>query len=138
MSAAVRAFCGDSDVAHETTQEAFARCFARWRKLEEEPWVEGWVTTTAINLTRRHFGQRKVLSAQREQSSPAPTVERLDLMHQLRALPERQRQAVVLHYLLDLPIMRVAELMRVSDGAVKSHLHKARGSLRTSMETPHG
>ena len=117
VSAAVRAYCGDGDVAHEATQEAFARCYARWGKLKEEPWRAGWVTTTAINLSRRHFKRRAAqLSSAPEPSSPGPSGGHLDLLTQLRSLPERQRQAVVLHYLIDLPVTEVADLMSLSEG----------------------
>lgn len=139
VSAAVRAYCGDADVAFEAAQEAFARCYARWGKLKEEPWRTGWVTTTAINLSRRHFkGRGRRSGVEEEPTSPGPSSDHLDLLAQLRSLPERQRQAVVLHYLIDLPVTEVADLMSLSEGAVKSHLHKARASLRISMEDSHG
>lgn len=139
VSIAVAAYCGDADVAHEATQEAFARCFARWGKLKEEPWRAGWVTTTAINLSRRHFkGRLARIEVPQEPASPGPGVDHVDLVAQLRPLPDRQRQAVVLHYLIDLPVAEVADLMSLSVGAVTSHLHKARASLRLTMEASHG
>lgn len=139
VSAAVRAYCGDADVAHEATQEAFARCFARWGKLKEEPWVAGWVTTTAINLSRGHFKRlTKFSQPSVERQYPGPDADRLELLALLRSLPERQRQAVVLHYLIDLSVREVADLMNLSEGAVKSHLFKARTSLRMTMEESHG
>lgn len=139
VSAAVRAYCGDADVAYEATQEAFARCYARWGKLKGEPWRAGWVTTTAINLSSRHFkGPSNQGSFEHVPASPGPSGDQLDLLAQLRSLPERQRQAVVLHYLIDLPVTEVAELMSLSEGAVKSHLHKARVSLRMTMEDSRG
>jgi RNA polymerase sigma-70 factor (ECF subfamily) len=73
-----------------------------------------------------------------QQENPAgPNPDRVDVLAALLALPERQRQAVVLHYFLDCPIASVADLMGVSEGAVKAHLHKARGSLRLSLEVRH-
>lgn len=139
VSIAVTAYCSDADVAHEATQEAFARCFARWGKLKEEPWRAGWVTTTAINLSRRHFKGRLIRAQDsQEPTSPGPSADHLDLLAQLRPLPDRQRQALVLHYLIDLPVAEVADLMSVSVGAVTSHLHKARASLRMTMEDSHG
>lgn len=135
---AVRAYCGDADLAHEATQESFARCYARWRKLKGEPWLDGWVTTTAINLTKKHFSRKERPVSGPVSISPGPTGDRLDLLAGLRCLPERQRHAVVLHYLLDLPVAQVAELMNISAGAVKSHLHKARAALQLSLEASHG
>ncbi len=69
---------------------------------------------------------------------PGPAEEHVDLLSAMRSLPERQRQAVILYYLLDLPIAGVADSMHISEGSVKSHLHKARAALRSSLEVIHG
>ena len=52
----------------------------------------------------------------------------------LRALPDRQRVAVALHYLADLSVADVAAAMGISEGAVKTHLHRARSQLAVSLE----
>lgn len=138
VSGAVRAFCGDEGIAHEATQEAFARAYSRWARLQGMARPDAWVTTTALNLTRSHFRRRPIpVRWDDDRGSPGPTGERLDVLSALRSLPERQRQAVVLHYLLDCPIARVAELMSLSEGAVKAHLHKARATLRSLLEVRH-
>lgn len=129
---------GSVDLAQEATQEAFQRAFARWRRLGEEQWATGWVVTTALNHSRR-LARR----AKRERASPMPhAVEwggepeatRLDLLRSVRTLPRRQREAIVLYYLLDLPIPAVAKLMDQTEGSVKAHLAHARRKLRKAME----
>lgn len=135
VSAAVRAFCGDADVAHEATQEAFARSFARWGRVKDSAHPQAWVTKTAINLTRRHFRNRPTASSPLDAAGPSG--DRLDLLTALRSLPERQRQAVVLHYIIDSPLTAVAEVMGISEGAVKAHLFKARAALRGRLEVDH-
>ena len=129
------AFSGDRDAAADATQEAFARAFARWRRLSRKEWAGGWVTTTALNVLRRKYrdaGRSQVLVDER--ASHDEYGGRVDLLRALRALPVRQREAAVLFYVADLPLHAVADAMRVSDGAVKSHLARARGSLRMSLE----
>ncbi|MGZ4132218.1 MAG: sigma factor-like helix-turn-helix DNA-binding protein [Actinomycetota bacterium] len=44
-------------------------------------------------------------------------------------MPRRQQEAVVLHYLLDLPVAETAAAMGVDAGTVKTHLSRARGSI---------
>ena len=132
---AALAFCGRDDVAHEATQEAFARAFARWRRIRRAESREAWVTTTALNLTKRHFSDRaRATNTTQPQAITATTGERLDVLAALRLLPERQRQAIVLHYIVDLSVHSVAEAMGLSDGAVKAHLHKGRAALRSPLE----
>lgn len=55
---AVYLLCQDRQAAEDATQEAFARCLARWERLGGRPWVAGWVTTTAMNAARRAFRWR--------------------------------------------------------------------------------
>ncbi len=136
VSAAVRAFCGDGDVAHDSTQEAFARAYARWNRIGKAAHPQAWVTTTAINLSRRHFRRRR-LPIGTPATTTGPTGDRVDVLVALRSLPERQRQAVVLHYLVDSPLAVVAEVMGISEGAVKAHLFKARAALRGELEVDH-
>lgn len=48
------------------------------------------------------------------------------LVGALGELSVEQRQAVVLHHLLDLPVEEVAREAGVSNGAVRTRLHRAR------------
>lgn len=131
---AARAFCGDTDVAHDSTQEAFARAFARWWRVRRSEHPEAWVTRTALNLAKRHFRNASRIHPPTEGSAPSPTGERLDVLTALRSLPDRQREAIVLHYIVDMSVHSVAHAMGISDGAVKAHLSKARSALRQPLE----
>lgn len=126
---------GSREVALDATQEAFTRAFVRWRRLRRHDWAGGWVMTTALNLCRRR-GRAPIPVGRAEPATtaPDPTGERVDLQRALATLPARQRQAAILHYLGDLPVSAVAELMQISESAVKSHLHSARGALRRNLE----
>ena len=128
------AFSGDRDAATEATQEAFARAFARWRRLSRQEWAGGWVTTTALNVLRRRFRDAARSPVRVDDRAPVDMHGRIDLLRGLRALPTRQREAAVLFYVADLPLHAVASAMRISEGAVKSHLARAREGLRVSLE----
>ena len=134
---AVRAFCRDPDVAYEATQEAFARAFARWSRVRKASFPEAWVAKTAINVTKRYFRRRARASSEPARSSPEPSSDRLEVLDAVRRLPDRQRQAVALHYLTDTPLAGVAEVMGISEGAVKTHLHKARTALKELLGVQH-
>lgn len=58
------------------------------------------------------------------------------LVQALRALPPRQREAFTLRVLQDLDGATTARAMGCSEGAVKTHLARARDALRTLMENP--
>jgi len=126
------AFSGDRDAALEATQEAFARAFARWRRLRTNPWAGGWVMTTALNVVRKSRRSRPS-SYRAAQPGQVDVDLRVDIVNALGTLPSRQRQAVVLHYLADLPVAAVAQLMNASEGSVKTHLSRARRALGSSV-----
>lgn len=128
---AVRLLCGDPALAEDATQEAFARALARWRRLGSQPWVGGWVTTTALNVARRQLRRRPPLPAE-----PAAEPDReaeIDLVRGIRRLPPRQQEAVVLHYLHDLPVEDTAAVMGCDAGTVKTHLSRARAALAGAL-----
>ena len=102
---------------------------------------EAWMTTVALNLARSR--RRRMLAERRARdrmtpgdppTSPGP--EAVDLRRALAALPRREREAVVLHYYLDLPVSAVATVQRISEGTVKTSLHRARRSLADALAEP--
>ncbi len=123
---------GDREAAEDATQEAFARALARWRRLERESWVAGWVMKTAINVARRQRRRRPVVQPSPAQEPDAEAV--LDLRRAIARLPRRQQEAVVLHYLVGLPIGEAARAMGCREGTVKVHLSRARAALADSLE----
>ena len=132
------AFSGDRDAATDATQEAFARAFARWRRLSRQEWAGAWVTTTALNVLRRRYREAARSRIPWDEKASYDAYGRVDLLRALRALPVRQREAAVLFYVADLPLHAVAEAMKISDGAVKSHLARAREALRPNLEDRDG
>jgi RNA polymerase sigma factor (sigma-70 family) len=131
---------GDRDLAEEATQEAFARALARWNRLGEASWVAGWVTTTALNLVKRH--KRR---APDQTTVPRPADDTgqdldasVDLWRAVRLLPRRQREAVALHYLMDLSVQDSATAMGCSEGTVKAHLSRARASIERELAGTRG
>jgi RNA polymerase sigma-70 factor (ECF subfamily) len=53
----------------------------------------------------------------------------VDVLRAVRALPLRQRTAVVLHYFEDLSLHDVAEVLECSPSTAGVHLHRARARL---------
>jgi RNA polymerase sigma-70 factor (ECF subfamily) len=132
------AFCGDRALAEDATQEAILRALERWPRLREQPWVTGWIISTALNVARRL--QRRRRWPHRAETAPvgitggADAAGAVKLWQVVRALPRRQREAVALHYLADLPVVEVARLIGCRVGTVKAHLTHARGALRAQLE----
>lgn len=137
---AVSIAMGDSEEARDATQEAFRRAFVRWRRLSRHDWAGGWAMTTALNIGRRmqrHDARETPTDIPDQPIPPSALEDQVDLLDAVRTLPFRQRQAIVLFYLADLPLPVIADFMRISEGAVKAHLAQARTSLRRVMGVHH-
>jgi RNA polymerase sigma-70 factor, ECF subfamily len=129
---------GDLHVAEELVQEAFTRASLRWSHLRAYDRPEAWVRRVAMNLAadrarslRRQT--RALLRLGPPPVVPAVSVETLALVEALRALPVRQRQAIVLHYLVDLPVQEIAQPLGVPAGTVKTLLARGRRALAARL-----
>jgi DNA-directed RNA polymerase specialized sigma24 family protein len=67
-------------------------------------------------------------------SIPAPELPDDALMAAVRSLPTQQQIAVSLFYVEQLSVREIASSMKLSEGAVKYHLHAGRNALRTWIE----
>jgi DNA-directed RNA polymerase specialized sigma24 family protein len=57
----------------------------------------------------------------------------LDLWRLVQALPNRQRQVVILRYIGDLTEASIADVLGISAGSVSASLTKARATLRAGL-----
>jgi RNA polymerase sigma-70 factor (ECF subfamily) len=57
----------------------------------------------------------------------------MDLHVALGSLSTRQREALVLRYVVDLPLEEIAEAMSISPETVRKHLDRALSSLRSTL-----
>jgi RNA polymerase sigma-70 factor (ECF subfamily) len=132
---------GDLHEAEEVVQEAFTRAAARWSRLRDYDVPEAWVRRVAMNLAadrgRNLRRQTKAIHKLRPPPEVLPvSVEALALAEALRTLPIRQRQVLVLHYLVDLPVDEVARTLDMPDGTVKSLLARGRHALAAKLGEP--
>jgi RNA polymerase sigma-70 factor (ECF subfamily) len=129
---------GDRTEAEDAIQEAVIRA---WRKIHQlraggpvRPWFFAIVANQCRNIRRtRWFRVIRVGTERTAGHAVEPDVERLDLERGLARLPERDRQALFLHFYLDLPIDEVATAMRLSPAAAKARIYRACHRLRPEV-----
>ncbi len=136
--------CRDRQVAEELTQEAFARAYRRWQKLDDGGYAVPWLHRVVMNLTLSHVRRRsrgsvlERFAAPRPATTPQPTTDDW-LVDILNRLPRRQREAVFLRYVADLDVAAVADAMGCTPGTVKTHSKRGLDHLRQLVsvgETP--
>jgi len=127
------AMTADRELAAEVTDEAFARALQHWDRVSVMAEPDAWVYRVAVNVARR-MGRRRALersllirAVSHRVAEPRDDV---DMSEMLAPLTERQRLAVVLRYVADLPERTIAEVMGVARGTVASTLADARRVLR--------
>ncbi len=131
---AVLALVWRRDDAEELTDEAFARAYERWGRVRHMDNPAGWTYRVAINLAKRHVKGRRSAAVGPIEADAGPNPADLDLWRAVAALPWRQRQAIALRYLSDLPEKDVATSMGISLGAASATLAAARRNLASALE----
>jgi len=139
-----RRMLGDAVEAEDVAQETLMRT---WKQAAH--WVPGkaridtWMHRVALNLCYDRLRRRRdnVSTDDVELLDPADSaVARIEksqaaqrLQTALSALPERQREAIVLSYYQEMSNMEAAALMGVSVEALESLLARARRTLRQTL-----
>jgi RNA polymerase sigma-70 factor, ECF subfamily len=128
------AVTGEVGSAEDLVDEAFVRAWSRWRQVRGYADPEAWVRAVAFNLARDRWRRLRRQAALRMRlARPSwveePSVEHLDVLAALARLPQTQREAVVAHHLLDLPVDEIAEQLGVPIGTVKARLSRGRKAL---------
>jgi len=142
MVAIARALLRTGSSAEDLAQESFVAAHRNWDRVSgyDDPgaWVRRVLINRATSLHRKAGAELRALTRlgghAGEDTIPELTPGATEVWDEVRKLPRRQAQATVLHYVDQLSIEEIGEVMGVSTGAVKAHLHKARAHLSRRLE----
>ena len=131
------AVTGNLPDAEDAVQEAFARAAVHWGRVGAYELPEAWVRRVALNVafTGLRRARRAMELLTRAAPPPAPPLPgaTLELVEALGRLPLPFRQVLVLHYLADLPVERVAGELGIAVGTAKSRLARAMDALARQL-----
>jgi RNA polymerase sigma-70 factor, ECF subfamily len=130
---------GDVGVAEDVAQDALHATWKAWDRdgglRQPEAWARQVVANRAVDRVRRAGRERRALGLVGARPDPAvdlPTTDH-EFWDAVRALPERQAQAIALHYLEDRPVAEIAEILGCAPATVKVHLHRGRRALADAL-----
>ena len=133
------ALSGSRSIAEDLAQDAFLAAHRNWDRVSryEKPqaWVRRVVANMSVSLFRRKMADAKALARLRSDEAMLPALPEHDaeFWKAVRALPKRQAQAITLHYLEDMSVADIAEVLECAEGTVKVHLHKGRKRLASRL-----
>ena len=128
--------------AEDVAQEVFVKLWQALPKYDGRAQLSTWIyaitrnaAISALRSRRRSISTSDpAVFKEVEAIATAPAVpDDPALWLHVQALPEKQRQAVVLYYQDERTVEEVAEMMGMPVNTVKTHLHRARANLAAAL-----
>ena len=130
---------GRRDLGEELVQDALLEVHRHWDRVQDYDvpgaFARRVLLNAAANTARKRANEARSLARlprdeeHRDQLPPDP-----EFWSALRSLPRRQAETLALHYLEDLPVIEIAEILGIAEGTVKAHLHRGRVALAERLE----
>ena len=142
LDATARLILRDPDLAQDAVQETLIRAWRGMPGLRDpavfDHWLHSLVAHACIDIARKRRrrvieGELNPLFEPSRADGTAQVVDRDLLDRALARLEPEARAVLVLHFYLDLPLPRVAEMLGIPTGTAKSRLHRSIGTLRALM-----
>lgn len=134
------AFRGNQDLAADAAAEACTKAYARWEDIGASTNPTGWAYTVGLRagrrLARRSVLDRRLRGRLSMQPSGAGTANTswCELADVVGDLPSRQRDVVVLRYVLQMEQHEIADVLGVAPGTVAASLNRARSRLKPALD----
>lgn len=131
--------CGDWHRADDITQAALIKLYGAWVRVEHGQGVDAYARRVVLRVfldeQRRPWRRERSYGVVPDVAATAGTgfEERDQLRTALGRMPPQQRAIVVLRYWDDLSIAEVADLLDISQGAVKSQASRGLAALRVQL-----
>ena len=135
--------------AEDAVQDAFERAFAALGRYPEERLramrLRPWMYRITLNVARNRLRERREVPVEEISSAGVALSDEgresvMDVLAALGRLPERQRVAVTLRYLQDLPYAEISGVTGWPEGTAKTLVRRGVARLRkiVAVENPKG
>jgi RNA polymerase sigma-70 factor (ECF subfamily) len=124
----------DVHAAEELAQEALLRAYRDWQRVSTYDDPRAWLYRVSMRLAISRWRRLRSAAVALVRYGPPVPVEGPDgisvaVFAGLARLPLAQRQVLVMHHMLGVPIPEIAEELRVPVGTVKARLFRGRAAL---------
>jgi RNA polymerase sigma-70 factor (ECF subfamily) len=132
----------DRDEVEDVVQESFLTCYRKIKSFRMESSFKTWMYRIVVSrcydrlrkLNRENATLNKItLNSNNENGVINGLESRLDLREVILGLKPEHRLVLTLYYGMDFSVQKVADILGVPAGTVKSRLNSARGLIKKSM-----
>ncbi|HUI11532.1 MAG TPA: RNA polymerase sigma factor [Bacteroidota bacterium] len=135
-------FVGNHDDASDVTQEAFLRAYGALSSFREEAGFGTWLHRIVMNLAMNRAKKNRTRLAREVDAAEAPAAAgepegedlRGHIERALHELPTLQRAVVILRTMDGLSTKQVSNILRCSEGTVKTHLFRGLRKMKAKLE----
>lgn len=135
---------GNRHEAEDLAQDAMARVLERWERVRDTEDPRGYLFRVALNRRRSLLRRFSVAIRKAPRIEPSHRTEPIlavddrDMIRRaLDELPSGQRETLVLCDWQGMTDVEAGEVLRISAGAVRTRLHRARAAMRESLGEDH-
>lgn len=133
----------DRGAAEDLAQEVFVKLWQTLPRYDGRAQLSTWIYAITRNAAISALRRRRrsvslsdpavIEEVEDVVAAPDAASDDASLRRHVEALPEKQRQAVILYYLDERSVDEVAAMMGMPVNTVKTHLHRARAGLATAL-----
>lgn len=127
---------GNTHDAEDAVQDTFVAYFSYKGSFETEEHLKAWLIRVLINKARDELRRKKVRShASFDEIPEIASAEPEDrgVMEEIQKLPEKYKTPIILHYLEDIPVERIAKILGITLSGAKMRLKRGRDMLREKL-----
>lgn len=123
----------------DVSQEVFIRLVKNHEKIKDKEHLKAWLIRVTVNCSRSFMKSksiRQVISFEdiKESDLVSSDVEEPQITKLVWQLPEKYRTVIYLFYYEEMKIPQIAQVLGVSQSAVKLRLSRGREKLKNLME----
>lgn len=134
--------CGDSELSDDLAQDTFIKAYTNIASFRNLSGFSTWLYRIAYNVFYDYIRSRKETDELDVRQIDAINCteqenvgQRMDIYQSLKMLKEMERTCITLFYMEDVSIDKIAGIVGIPAGTVKSHLSRGKEKLATYLKT---
>jgi RNA polymerase sigma factor (sigma-70 family) len=136
-----------TQLAEDISQEVFISCYKELHRFQHRSSYKTWIYRITVNKCKDYLrswsvrnisykdliGSILTIGTKSTESEVLEFEEKEDIFQRVLLLPVKLREIIILFYYEELSIDEISELLSINTNTVKTRLHRARASLKSSI-----